>query len=63
MDHRQNTVLHCAAGAGQAAVVAALLDRGADPTARDPEFHATPRQWAEFLRHPDVAALLRDEAS
>jgi hypothetical protein len=52
------TALHSAAGAGESAVVAALLERGADATARDPEFHATPRQWAEFLRHPDVAALL-----
>jgi hypothetical protein len=56
------TVLHSAAGAGEAVVVAALLERGADPTARDPEYHATPRQWAEFLRHPEVAALLRDDA-
>jgi hypothetical protein len=56
------TVLHSAAGAGEAAVVTALLERGADPTARDPEFHATPRQWAEFLRHPEVAALLPDDA-
>ncbi|MEQ1785616.1 MAG: DinB family protein [Acidimicrobiales bacterium] len=49
------TPLHLAAGAGELAVVVALLDVGADPTARDPEFHATPRQWAEFLRHPSVA--------
>ena len=52
------TALHLAAGAGEAAVVSALLDRGADPTGRDPEYHATPRQWAEFLGHPDVAGLL-----
>jgi len=52
------TALHMAAGAGEGTVVTALLAQGADPSARDPEYHATPRQWAEFLRHPDVAALL-----
>ncbi len=26
---------------------------------RDPQFHATPGQWAEFVRHPDIAAWLR----
>ena len=46
------TPLHLAAGAGELDVVKVLLDHGADPTAKDPEFHATPLQWAEFLRHP-----------
>ena len=36
------TPLHLAAGAGELAVVKLLLDHGADPEARDPEFHATP---------------------
>ena len=52
------TPLHGAAGAGELAVVQALLERGADPSATDPTFHATPLQWAEFLGHADVAALL-----
>jgi hypothetical protein len=56
------TPLHLAAGAGELEVVKALLDHGADPTAKDPDFHATPLQWAEFLRHPDVATLLRERA-
>jgi hypothetical protein len=54
------TALHLAAGAGELEVVTILLDHGADPTATDPQFHATPLQWAEFLRHPEVAAFLRD---
>jgi len=54
------TPLHLAAGSGELAVVKLLLDRGADPKAKDPEFHATPLQWAEFLRQPKVVAHLRD---
>ena len=52
------TPLHLAAGAGELAVVKALLDRGADATARDPDFRATPRQWAQFLHHEAVADFL-----
>jgi ankyrin repeat protein len=52
------TALHLAAGAGETVAVRALLDAGADAGARDPEFHATPAQWAAFLRHPEVEALL-----
>jgi hypothetical protein len=54
------TALHLAAGAGELGVVEVLLDHGADPELTDPDFHATPRQWAEFLRHPDVATYLDD---
>jgi DinB superfamily/Ankyrin repeats (3 copies) len=51
--------LHVAAGAGELAVVKLLLDHGADPGVTDPQFHATPLQWAEFLHHPTVAEHLR----
>ena len=54
--------LHRAAGAGELEVTKALLDHGADPTARDPEFHATPLQWAEFLHQrasPNTSAVPR----
>jgi hypothetical protein len=40
-------------------VVEVLLDHGADPTATDPDFRATPQQWAEFLHRDAVADLLR----
>lgn len=54
------TPLHVAAGAGELDVVRTLLDHGADPTVTDPEFHATPRQWAEFLQHGAVAEYLAE---
>jgi hypothetical protein len=38
--------------------VKTLLDHGADPTSKDPEFRATPLQWAEFLHRERVAAFL-----
>lgn len=40
-------------------VIRGLLELGADPTAQDPQFHATPLQWAEFLHEPAAADLLR----
>lgn len=53
------TPLHVAAGADQVEVVHRLLEHGADPTATDPDFHATPLAWAEFMGAPGTAAVLR----
>lgn len=56
------TALHHAAGRGLATIVERLLEAGADPTVEDPTFHSTPGGWAEFLRHPEVAARLHAAA-
>jgi uncharacterized damage-inducible protein DinB len=56
------TPLHLAAGAGELDVVKTLLDHGADPTVTDPVFHASPAQWAAFLRHEAVAEYLTERA-
>ena len=52
------TPLHLAAGAGELAVVKTLVDQGADLTAIDPTFGATPLQWAQFLHHENVVDFL-----
>jgi ankyrin repeat protein len=56
------TPLHLAAGADELAVVKTLLDHGADPAVTDPEYHATPLQWAEFLRSTAVAEYLAERS-
>lgn len=60
IDTGARSPLHLAAGAGELAVVQALLAHGADPSATDPEYHATPREWAEYLRKTAVAASLAE---
>jgi DinB superfamily/Ankyrin repeats (3 copies) len=52
------TPLHLAAGAGELDVVKVLVAHGADPTATDPQFHATPQQWAAFLHRRAVVEFL-----
>lgn len=56
------TALHIAAGAGNVALVERLLVAGADTDARDPQFDATPRRWADFFGQSRVMAVL-DEAA
>jgi hypothetical protein len=51
--------LHLAAGEGELDVVKRLIAYGADPNAKDDEYHATPLQWAEFLHQPAMADYLK----
>ena len=53
------TPLHLAAQDGHLDGVAALLEGGADPAARDDSYDATPAGWAEHAGHPEVAAAIR----
>ncbi|MEJ7585274.1 MAG: DinB family protein [Acidimicrobiales bacterium] len=57
------TPLHLAAGAGELDVVRTLIEHGADIGARDPEFHATPLQWARFLEREVVAKWLESQTA
>ena len=40
-------------------LITLLLERGADPIEADAEPWATPRAWAEKMKHDDVLAVLR----
>lgn len=53
------TPLHVAAGAGELDIVQLLVERGADVTVKDPEFHATPLEWAQFLGQAAVTDWFR----
>ena len=57
------TPLHLAAAQGQADVVRALLDAGADPTIRDSKHHGDALGWAEFFKKPEIIQLLGDRAA
>jgi hypothetical protein len=54
------TPLHRAAGAGELRAVQVLVEHGADPATIDPEFQATPLQWAENFHHDEVVTWLAD---
>lgn len=54
------TPLHNAAWAGNLPMVQLLLELGADPNARDPQYNATPLGWAEHNHQLDVAAYLKN---
>ena len=64
--HWTATALHTAAGQGNRSVVELLLERGANPTIRDPRYDSTPLGWAEHTggwsdpeARDQVASLLR----
>lgn len=54
------TILHRIAStdSGEYAVIRFLLDRGADRTIRDEEYHATPADWASYFKLDRVVELL-----
>lgn len=60
-DELGRTALHFAAAAAPADVIRLLVERGADLSARDAEFRATPRGWAEYFDRSEVAQLLADQ--
>jgi hypothetical protein len=51
------TPLHLAVAVGATEVVEVLLAHGADATAKDPQYDATPKAWAEFFHQDEIAAL------
>ena len=57
------TALHRAAAIGMPVVVDQLLAAGADRTLKDPQFHATPSEWAAYFGHRDLADRLAPGAS
>jgi len=52
------TPLHHAAAAGHLDTVRLLLERGADPSARDPVYRARPVDWARFFDQTETVAAL-----
>jgi hypothetical protein len=52
------TPLHRAVAAGQAQAVRALLARGADTAARDPQYGETPAGWARYFGREELVPLL-----
>jgi ankyrin repeat protein len=53
------TPLHHAAAAGDVPTLRLLVEHGADLTAVDPSYDATPLGWAEFFGQPEAAEYLR----
>lgn len=60
--HEGRTPLHQAAVAGELDVVQALVAAGADIAVRDPDFEATPLEWARFLDQRPTAAWLESQS-
>lgn len=57
------TALHRAAAHDLIPIVEQLLSAGADITSRDPQFQATPAEWADFFGHKELAERLRDRSA
>jgi ankyrin repeat protein len=58
----QQTALHGAAFNGNLAMVEFLVAHGADPSAKDCSFRATPLGWAEHNQQTHVVEYLREVA-
>lgn len=54
------TPLHLVASDGNLEMVRYLVGKGADTTAKDPWYNATPLGWARYARQQAVAHFLRD---
>jgi ankyrin repeat protein len=52
------TALHYAAAAGELSIVRLLVERGADYTAREPQFKAQPAGWAQYFKKPETQKYL-----
>ena len=57
------SALHRAAATGRRPMVERLLAAGADPSRRDPTWHATPGEWAAFFGWRDLADDLAERTS
>jgi ankyrin repeat protein len=55
--HRRSP-LHAAVARGDRDCVVALIAAGADLDAKDPQFNATPLDWARFLSKPELVEYL-----
>ncbi|MEP6979333.1 MAG: ankyrin repeat domain-containing protein [Nakamurella sp.] len=60
IEQEWQTALHQAAGDGDVALVALLLDLGADPNVLDRRFHATPASWARHFGYDEIVEMLGD---
>ncbi|MCI2415952.1 ankyrin repeat domain-containing protein [Saccharopolyspora sp. K220] len=56
------TPLHHAAAAGELATVRVLVEHGADPTAREPQFGAQPAGWAQYFKKRETQEYLESLA-
>jgi len=59
-NHSHSTPLHQAAVAGHFGTVRLFVERGSRLDLRDVWFDGTPRGWAEYAGHEDIAQYLRD---
>jgi ankyrin repeat protein len=56
----KSTALDWACRWGRVHFVKLLLERGVDPLETDAEPWATPRAWAQKMKHENVVAMLRE---